>query len=110
MILMAIVIGMTDNYYSPRQCAQIDFVLGRNETLEKYPECDIFYSGEDLEKSTLVVGKFAATVPEGEGDGMTTEAALGLAFGPALWLAFALHAIGIELYVSYETLGWTRFH
>lgn len=103
MFIMAIIIGMTDNYYSPRQCGQIDFVLGRNETLLKYPECDVYYSGENLEKSALVVGKFEMTAPEGEADGMTTEAALGLAFGPALWLAFALHAIGIELYVGYKT-------
>lgn len=37
------------------------------------------------------------------GDPVQTTVALGLNFGSAGWLAFALHAIGVEIYVSLAT-------
>ncbi|EEP77114.1 conserved hypothetical protein [Uncinocarpus reesii 1704] len=94
MVIMANIISAGDEYYSPRMCAQIDYTLGQNRTLRNYPDCDVFYSGENLSKQVLVQGKFGSG-----GNAMTAGTALGLSFGPSLWLAFALHAIGIEIYL-----------
>lgn len=90
---MATIISGTGEYWAVRQCAQVDYTLGENRTRENYPDCDAFYSSKDPLKQTLV----KATM---DSDDITAEATLGLAFGPALWLAFVLHAIRIEIYVS----------
>lgn len=90
---MATIVSATGEYWAVRQCAQVDYVLGENATRAEYPDCDAFYSGEDPFRSTMVKATMSS-------DNMTAGAAVGLAFGPALWLAFFLHAVGIEFYVS----------
>lgn len=72
----------------------MDFTLGEPRTRKQYPDCDAFYSGEDLNKLTLVKATMSGA--------MSAGATLGLAFGPALWLALVLHAVGIEVYVSFN--------
>lgn len=99
MFIMASIIGSSNEYNSSRLCAQIDYTLGENRTRADYPDCDVFYSGEIPDKQVLVRANMGAT-----GDAMTTGSALGLSFGPGLWLALAIHAIGIEIY-----LGLTPF-
>ena len=92
MIIMAVIITASGDYYQPRMCAQINYTLGENRTLLDYPDCQVFYTEEDLGKQVLVHADM-------KGSAMTAGAALGLSFGPALWLALALHAAGIEIYV-----------
>jgi hypothetical protein len=94
-IIMAMIIssGGTGEYWAARQCAQVDYTLGENQTRALYPDCEAFYSGEDPYKHTLI----KATMNE---DAMTAGATLGLSFGPAIWLGLTLHAVGIEVYVS----------
>jgi hypothetical protein len=94
MIIMASIIGSSNDYFQPRMCAQIDYVLGESDTRASYPDCDSFYTGKDLDKQVLV----KANMGDGGSD-MEVGASLGLAFGPALWLAFVIHAVGIEIYV-----------
>ncbi|KAF5011838.1 hypothetical protein FDECE_2070 [Fusarium decemcellulare] len=96
MIIMASIIGSKSEYYAVRMCAQIDYVLGKNETLATYPDCDSFYTGKDPNQQVLVKADMGDSSTD-----MTVGAALGLSFGPALWLAFAIHAVGIEIYSAY---------
>lgn len=98
---MATIISATGEYWAVRQCAQVDYTLGENATRADYPDCEAFYSGEDPNKVTLVKASMSG------GSAMTAGAALGVSFGPAIWLAFVLHAIGIEVYVSFSrSLEW----
>ncbi|KAK3311563.1 uncharacterized protein B0T15DRAFT_427897 [Chaetomium strumarium] len=94
LILMAMVIssGWTGEYFAVRQCAQVNYTLGESATRAGYPDCEAFYSGEDPYKQAMV----KATM---NGDTMTAGAAMGLSFGPSIWLAFVLHAVGIEVYL-----------
>ncbi|KAK2787585.1 hypothetical protein FQN53_005035 [Emmonsiellopsis sp. PD_33] len=94
MSIMATIIAGKD-YYTAKQCAQVDYTIGKNQTLTNYPDCDVFYSGEDLNKHVLVQALMG-----GKGTtAITVGTALGLSFGPAMWLAFAMHAIGVEVYL-----------
>lgn len=70
-------------------------MLGGNETivLGLYPECADWYTGN--------TGRHAAVLADlGGGTAATAAAALGMNFGSAMWLALAIHAIGVEIYVS----------
>jgi len=88
MIAAASIISGMDGYYSARMCGQIEYILGHNSTEEEVLDC----SDADAEKYVLVPANLG-------GNGATAGSALGLSFGPAMWLAFTLHALGIEIYV-----------
>ncbi|KAJ4242864.1 hypothetical protein NW757_011759, partial [Fusarium falciforme] len=103
MIIMASIIGSSNDYFQPRMCAQIDYVLGESDTRASYPDCDSFYTGKDLDKRVLVKANMGD-----EGSDMEVGASLGLAFGPALWLAFVIHAIGIEIYLRLTPIEHER--
>ncbi|KAF4469258.1 hypothetical protein FALBO_3838 [Fusarium albosuccineum] len=103
MIIMASIIGSKNEYYAARTCAQIDYVLGKNETLDTYPDCDSFYTGKDPNQQVLVKADMGDSSTD-----MTVGAALGLSFGPALWLAFAIHAVGIEIYLHLTPIEHER--
>lgn len=91
---MATIISGMGEYWAVRQCAQVDYTLGEEVTRAEYPDCEAFYSGEDPYRPTLVKASMT-------GSAMTAGAALGVSFGPAIWLAFVLHAVGVEVYVSF---------
>ncbi|EEQ88587.1 uncharacterized protein BDCG_03707 [Blastomyces dermatitidis ER-3] len=93
-IIMTVIISPGGQYYGARLCSQVDYTIGENRTRALYPDCDAFYSGADLNKQVLVQAKYL-----GGGNEINAGAAFGLAFGPSMWLAFALHAIGIEIYL-----------
>ncbi|WAO95538.1 Hypothetical protein NCS54_01316600 [Fusarium falciforme] len=103
MIIMASIIGSSNDYFQPRMCTQIDYVLGESDTRASYPDCDSFYTGKDLDKRVLVKANMGD-----EGSDMEVGASLGLAFGPALWLAFVIHAIGIEIYLRLTPIEHER--
>ncbi|KAH6849622.1 hypothetical protein B0I37DRAFT_338784 [Chaetomium sp. MPI-CAGE-AT-0009] len=90
-----VIISNTGGYYAARPCGQVDYMLGGNKTatLSYFPDCAAYYSGENLEQYTLVQANM-----DGDSDA-NTAAALGLAFSTAVWLALALHAIGVEIYL-----------
>ena len=99
MILAAMLIG--NDYYTGYPCAQVDYTLGGEaKTRELYPDCDAFYSGANPNQHVMVHATFSDGPGTLEADDMTRGAALGVAFGPAIWLALAIHAVGIEIYVS----------
>lgn len=59
-----------------------------------YPACEAYINGSNPD----AVDKVLANL---DGDtGVNAGAALSESFGMALWLAFAMHAFGVELYVS----------
>jgi hypothetical protein len=57
-----------------------------------YPGCSSYLNGTSLNEHVVV--HVANGRPE------QAAAALDISFGMCLWLAFVLHAIGIEIYVS----------
>jgi hypothetical protein len=63
------------------------------ETLEQSPECASYLNGTDPFKQGVVHAQFGNNSTE-------IGAALNMCFGMALWLALAMHAIGVEVYVS----------
>lgn len=75
-------------------CAKVSFLVGSEEsTLQQYPDCEAYFSGEDVNKAVLVTASM-------EGNGSNATAILSLGFGAAFWLAFTMHAVGVEIYVS----------
>jgi hypothetical protein len=95
MIIMANVISSTGEYYASRPCAQIDYTLGRNQTRALYPACEPFYTGQYPDQYVLIPARIG-----GKGtNAATAGAALGETFGAAFWLAFILHAVGVEIYL-----------
>ncbi|KAI1261095.1 hypothetical protein F5Y18DRAFT_215667 [Xylariaceae sp. FL1019] len=81
--------------YYAMPCDKIHWMLGSvNTTLALYPQCEAFFSGTNLHQNavTLATCIKPSSVVE-------VAAALDLHFGMALWLAFAIHAAGIEIYL-----------
>lgn len=93
MIISTVIISISPKYYMAQPCDKIDFIIGREQTLESYPDCASFYNGSRPDQNVLVLGDF-----NGNADKIGT--ALNLNFGMAFWLALFLHAIGVEIYVS----------
>jgi hypothetical protein len=84
-------------YYVARPCEQIFYTLHDNQlaTLMHYPECSAYFSGANPDQHAAVKALLG-----GGGTAIEAGAALGLTFGGAGWLAMAIHAIGVEIYVS----------
>jgi len=85
-------------YYGARLCGQIDYLVGKNETLAEFPECQAFYSGLEPEKYILIRADL-------NGSKATAVSAFGISFAPAGFLSFILHSAGVEIYVSSMRLG-----
>uniref|UniRef100_A0A8H7MYL6 Microtubule associated protein n=1 Tax=Bionectria ochroleuca TaxID=29856 RepID=A0A8H7MYL6_BIOOC len=116
-------VGLTVAIYIPMDCETIDFSNsknGDNLAAKFYPACEIDHDS--------VIGVLADFTPQPHADGLfplhQIGAAIRASFGPAAFLAIAIHAILIELYlhltqaesarlkrVSYErqkARGWKR--
>ncbi|KAK4096015.1 hypothetical protein N658DRAFT_502059 [Parathielavia hyrcaniae] len=92
MILSALIVS-GDGYVVPMPCAKVAFLAGSpQETVQTFPECDVYFSQQDVSKTVLV----PASMLE---DGANAIAMMSMAFGPGLWLALVLHAIGVEIYL-----------
>lgn len=83
-------------YYTVWKCAKIAETLSNNATLLalNYPSCAPYVDGTDLEAVSAISANFNGESPENIG------AALNITFGAAVWLAFTIHALGVEVYVS----------
>jgi hypothetical protein len=93
LFLSALVIS-DDGYVVPMPCARVSSMMGSAErTLRRYPECEPYFSGQDVAKMALVPASMG-------GNGSNVTAILSFSFGAAFWLAFVLHAVGVEVYVS----------
>ena len=96
MVIAAMIISQQTGYYASRPCEQLDFIFegNRTATLAQFPHCAAFYTGENLGQHALVEANING------GSAANAAAALGIGFGPSLWLSLAIHAVGIEIYVS----------
>ncbi|KXX81407.1 hypothetical protein MMYC01_203077 [Madurella mycetomatis] len=84
----------THGYYVAMPCSKVQYFFfgSANATLQQYPECAPYFSNEDPDKTVAV----SATL---QGYGSNAIAAFSMNFGAAFWLALALHAIGVEVYL-----------
>ena len=81
-------------YYAVWPCAKIEATLpSPNLLLVRYPGCAAYANGTSPDQVAAVAATF------GEGDATNSGAALNVNFGMALWLAFAIHALGVEVYL-----------
>lgn len=94
-VIMAVIISQKGQYYQPRECAQVRFII-QNETLfaEEYPQCLPNATIPAPGGITLVHANLTSNQNE------EVAAALGTSFGSAAWLALFIHAFLVELYVS----------
>lgn len=94
MIIAAQIVSQIGGYYDARPCEQIEYIFGsQEESVNNYPDCIPYFNGSDPSKQVAVEANF-------NGDPVQLTVALGSNFGSAMWLAFAIHAIGVEIYVS----------
>ena len=85
-------------YYAVWPCAKIEATLPTPHLLlDRYPACAAYANGTSPDQVAAVAATF------GEGDATNTGAALNVNFGMALWLAFAIHALGVEVYLHLTT-------
>ena len=94
MIIGAIVIS-NKGHYIVWPCAKIaDTIANDMDLVSAYPACASYAEGSNLNQVSAVLADMDGASAANVG------AALNLNFGMALWLAFAIHAVGIEIYVS----------
>lgn len=94
MIIAANILTAAGDFWSVQECAKVLDVLkdDAERLLEVYPACTSL-----IEQSNL-----AAVTPAHvnmEGTAVEVMAALNESFGMSGWVAFVLHAIGVEVYV-----------
>ncbi|KAK2027072.1 hypothetical protein LX32DRAFT_456204 [Colletotrichum zoysiae] len=91
----AAIISRIGTYYAARSCGQVAYMVGdSNRTLELYPDCAAYFSGANPHQQTIVHADIMTATSAAE-----AGAAVSLSFGMAFWLALAIHAIGIEIYL-----------
>lgn len=98
MFISASIIANKGGYYTTRSCAQIAYTYenaGNAEAITTYlyPACQAFFNGSNPDQQVVVTMNL---------DGLPDQvgAALGESFGMAVWLALAIHAIAVEIYVK----------
>ncbi|KAI1740113.1 hypothetical protein F4680DRAFT_448308 [Xylaria scruposa] len=84
--------------YYAMPCDKIHSML-QDRTLDLYPECRSFYSGENLQQNVVVRTEFNHPTSVVE-----VAAALDSAFGMAYFIAFLLHILGVEIYLYLTSL------
>lgn len=102
MVLGAMIISTRGGYYMVQPCIKIaDMVDYDNKQLiDLYPTCDEYASGANRDTQVVVLANFGGNVAE-------VATAMNLCFGMAGWLALFLHAVGVEIYVSWlPSLIW----
>lgn len=96
------IISISLSYYLAQPCDKMDYMLGKEETLARYPDCANFYNATRIDQNVVVQADF-----NGEVDEIGT--AMNMNFGMALWVALFLHAFGVEIYVSSVTQSKPSF-
>ncbi|KAI1872995.1 uncharacterized protein JN550_003869 [Neoarthrinium moseri] len=107
MIAFAVIISIIEGYYMAQPCDKIDFVLdGRNNTLSRYPGCEPFYSGKNLNQHVVV----DANVMNINMDLMQLVAAFNVAYPMSAWISLSIHVIGPELYLRMTQDGMNSYN
>jgi len=103
MILATVIISASGDYFAVWACAKIESTLGNKSMLvSKYPACAAYANGTNPNELAIVQANLNG------GTGANAGVALNMSFGMALWLSVAIHAIGVEIYVSCRHC--TRLH
>jgi len=98
LVFMIMILGLSpwaSRSSAAMPCAKIAYFYGGslNATMARYPECGSYFAGEDPDK-------FAVVKMDLRGDPPNVMALVTSVFGTSLWLALAIHAVGVEIYVS----------
>jgi hypothetical protein len=94
MIISATIIS-NKGHYAVWSCAKIAATISGNmDLVSAYPACASYADGSNLNQVSAVLADMDGASAANAG------AALNVNFGMALWLASAIHAIGVEVYVS----------
>ena len=93
MIIAAQVTSAMKSYSVLMTCGELGTMHGYKYLAATYPDC-VFNSTISTQKMKVINADFSSGVKEEIGG------ALRLNFGMALWLAFLLHAVGVEIYLA----------
>ncbi|KZL72048.1 hypothetical protein CI238_00838 [Colletotrichum incanum] len=98
MMIAALIVSRQGGYYVTIPCAVIEFMMGQanaaNATSSLFEDCIPYASGENPNQQAVVEANFFdKSTPAGP------TASLHVSFGMAGWLAGAIHAIGVEVYL-----------
>lgn len=98
MIIAATLATASRSYFVARPCAEIAFAFSPSspnatDILQSYPACAPHSDGTNPQQQALVRVDMNGQPPN-------VGAALGSSFGMAIWLALAMHAIGVEAYLQ----------
>ena len=95
MIISAQIISAAGDFWSVQNCAKLLDVIEDAQTLvEQYPSCSSLVTDGNLKAIAAVNANFGGSTVE-------LMSAMNVSFGMAGWLATSLHAIGVEIYVSF---------
>ncbi|KAH9908417.1 hypothetical protein F4778DRAFT_717155 [Xylariomycetidae sp. FL2044] len=94
-LILAMSIPKADQKYYAMPCDKLAWMLGSQaETLASYPECQSYFSGALPSQNAAVRADFISP------DNVAELAAdMDSTFGSALWLAFLIHIVGVEIYL-----------
>lgn len=93
-LIIATIIVKDQGYYAIWPCAKIEATISNaSDLLFSYPTCAAYANGTNPTQVAIVAATFD------QGDAANTGAALNVNFGMALWLAFVIHALGVEIYL-----------
>lgn len=101
MLIAAIVISNQGGFWVTKPCEVIEYMVGDpDRTLELYPACAAYLSGQEGNDTE------ALAPVEADFNNGTSAAEVGVAleqgFTVGLWLAFFIHAVLVEVYVSFQ--------
>tara|TARA_R110002003_G_scaffold154_2_gene13653 strand:- start:171 stop:542 length:372 start_codon:yes stop_codon:yes gene_type:complete len=100
MIITTMIISK-GGYYQVWTCAKIEATLPNpSMLLSKYPACAAYANGTDANEVAVVKANLTGDT------GVNSGAGLGVSFGMALWLALAIHALGVEVYVRLPVINY----
>lgn len=85
-------------------CDKIDYAFkGKNEVvLHIYPGCEAFYSHANLNQHVAVHANISSKNP------IEIATAFNITYGMSGWIALAVHAFGVESYVSIRASRFFR--
>ena len=96
--ISAMIVSRIGGYYTAEPCDKLTSIVGsQDRTMARYPGCDAYFSGANPDQQVAVLANINGRTAE------QAAAALIINFGPAGWLSLALHAIGVEIYVSFQS-------
>lgn len=94
MIISAMIIS-NKGHYAVWPCAKIAATISDDmELVSAYPACASYADGSNLDQASAVLADM------GGASAVNAGAALNVNMGMALWLASAVHALGVEIYVG----------